>query len=31
MNVWGEGVIDDEKVRYFLVPILRRNSPLMTQ
>ena len=31
MNVWGEGVIDDEKVRYVLVPIVRGDSPLMMQ
>ena len=31
MNVWGEGVIDDGKARYVLLPILRGDSPLMAQ
>lgn len=31
MIVWGEGVIDDVKTRYVLVPILRGDSPLMMQ
>jgi hypothetical protein len=31
VNIWGERVIDDEKARYVLLPIVRRDSPLMMQ
>jgi hypothetical protein len=29
--MWGEGLLGDARVRYVLVPIVRGDSPLMTQ